>query len=59
MKRIMKHGDIVFGTVGTAGTFGLGTVNLWLGCVAGVLTVGVMAIRLRREWKHRNDPPKE
>jgi hypothetical protein len=55
----MKHGDIVFGTVGTAGTFGLGTVNLWLGCVAGVLTVGVMAIRLRREWKHRNDPPKE
>lgn len=55
----MKHGDIVFGTAGTVGTITLAQINTALAFAAGILTVGVMAIRFRREWKHRNDPPKE
>lgn len=51
----MKHGDILFGTIGTTATFGLTLVNLTLGCIAGVMTVVVMAIKLRKEWKNRNE----
>ena len=54
----MKNGDIVFGTLGTVGTITLAQFNAILACGAGLLTVGVMGLRLRREWKHRNDPPK-
>lgn len=50
----MKHGDIVFGTVGTAGTFTLAQFNTLLGCAAGILTVAVMVFKLRREWIDRN-----
>lgn len=57
--KLMKHGDVIFGAVGTASSFTLGTVNLLLGCTAGVLTVGVMGLRLRREWRHRNRPPED
>ena len=53
--KIMKHGDILFGTIGTSATFGLSLVNLTLGCIAGVMTVIVMGIKLKKEWKHRND----
>lgn len=55
----MKHADIIFGTVGTASTAVLTQVNTVLACIAGVLTVGVMALRFRREWKNRNRPPRE
>lgn len=56
----MKHnGDIIFGTIGTAGTALLSTVNVYLACIAGVFTCLVMALKLRREWLHRNDPPEE
>lgn len=50
----MKHGDIVFGVVGTTSTFGLGTINAVLGCIAGVLTVAVMLFKLRKEYRDRN-----
>ena len=55
MKTNMKHGDILFGAIGTSATFGLAQVNLILGCIAGVMTVIVMGIKLKKEWKHRND----
>ena len=55
MKTNMKHGDILFGAIGTSVTFGLAQFNLILGCIAGVMTVIVMSIKLRKEWKHRND----
>lgn len=55
----MKHGDIVFGAVGTVGTITLTQFNAMLACAAGILTVGVMALRFRREWKNRNQPPKD
>ncbi len=49
-----NHGDIVFGVAGTVGSLGLGTINVMLGCIAGLLTCAVMAVRLRKEWKNRN-----
>lgn len=52
----MKH-DILIGTVGTGATFGLGFLNVALGCIAGALTVIILVLKLRREWLHRNDPP--
>jgi len=55
----MKNVDVMLGTAGTAATFGLGFINVALGCVAGILTVGILALRFRREWIHRNDPPTE
>ncbi len=45
----------MFGAVGTAGTFGLNQINTALGTVAGVLTVTILLLRARREWKRRND----
>lgn len=51
--------DIIFGTAGTALTFGLSAVNVFLGFGAGVLTVLILALKLRREWLHRDDPPTE
>lgn len=50
----MKHGDVLFGAVGTVGTFGLAQFNLLLGCVAGLLTVAVMGMKARKEWRDRN-----
>lgn len=55
----MKQPDLWFGTLGTAGTLTLATVNVFLGCVAGLLTISVMALRLRREWRARKDPPEK
>lgn len=50
----MRHGDIIMGTIGTAGTFTLATFNVLLGCIAGLLTVIVMGFKVRREWRNRN-----
>jgi hypothetical protein len=55
----MKNGDVVFGTIGTAATFILSHFDKALAIAAGLLTVGILALRFRREWIHRNDPPKE
>lgn len=53
----MKNGDVILGAVGTAATFGLNAVNVVLGSIAGALTVAILVLRFRREWRHRNDPP--
>ena len=50
----MNNNDIAFGFIGTSATFGLSQINLVLGCAAGVLTIAVMIIRLRKEWRNRN-----
>jgi hypothetical protein len=55
----MKHSDIVFGTVGTIATFILSHFDKALAITAGLLTVGILILRFRREWIHRNDPPAE
>ena len=51
----MRHGDILFGAIGTSATFGLAQVNQVLACIAGVMTVVVMGIKLTKEWKNRHD----
>ena len=53
----MKHGDILFGARGTSATFGLAQVNQILACIAGVMTIIVMGVKLRKEWKSRNAKP--
>ena len=55
--KIMKHGDILFGAIGTSATFGLAQFNQILACIAGVMTIIVMAVKLRKEWKSRNEKP--
>lgn len=55
----MKHGDIIFGTIGTAATFILSHFDRVLAITAGLLTVGILILRFRREWLHRNDPPND
>ena len=51
--------DIILGTLGSMAAFTLGAINVFLGISAGLLTVGVMGLRFRKEWKNRNQPPKE
>lgn len=50
----MKHFDIQFGFAGGIATITLNQFNSIIACVVGLLTVGVMLLRLRREWKNRN-----
>lgn len=59
--RILKlmKGDVLFGIVGTGVTFGLSQLNLILGCISGVLTIGILIIKFRREFADRNKPPKD
>ena len=57
--KMSKQWDILLGTVGTAGTITLSTINAWLALTAGILTVFVMALRARREWKGRDRPPED
>jgi hypothetical protein len=54
--RMKNHWDWIFGSVGTLGTITLGHVNAALACATGLLTVCVMLLKLRREWKNRNTP---
>lgn len=56
---MQKHWDVYFGVGGTVGSITLGQVNAVLGTVTMILTLGVMALRLRREWKSRNKDPNE
>lgn len=53
----MKHWDAIFATAGMGGT--LAFVNTLLATVIAVLTCTMLALRLRREWRNRNDPPRE
>jgi hypothetical protein len=54
-----KHWDILLGTGGFFGVIKLSTINEVLACVAGLTTVSILIIRLGREWKNRNQPPKD
>jgi hypothetical protein len=49
--------DVVFGFLTSAITFIVSHFNAIIGGCIGVISLGIMLLRLRREWKHRNDPP--
>ncbi len=53
----MKYGDVMFGTVAAIFTYAAGHFNEILAAVVGLVSLCVMLLRLRREWKHRDDPP--
>jgi len=53
----MKHGDVMFGAAGSLATFVASHFNEFLGSAVGLVSLAVMLLRLRREWKHRNDAP--
>lgn len=52
-----KTGDLVFGSIGTCTTFIVGHFDHVLGVIAGLMTIVGLALRIRREWIHRNDKP--
>lgn len=54
---MQKHWDVMFGVGGTASTITLTQVNAYLAFISGVITVFIVVVRARREWKHRNEPP--
>lgn len=49
--------SVLLGTIGTTITFILSNFDKVLAYVAGILTVVLLILKVRREWKHRNDPP--
>jgi len=51
--------SVLLGTIGTAATFILSHFDKVLAIAAGILTVALLLLKLRREWRHRNDPPQE
>lgn len=53
----MKNLDVAIGAV-VAG-FSLAQLNVLIGIICGTITAGILALRLRREWRHRNDPPEK
>ena len=53
----MKHGDVMLGAAGSVATFVASHFNEFLGSCVGLVSLAVMLLRLRREWKHRNEPP--
>ena len=53
----MKHWDAIFATVGMGSTLAL--ANTLLATIIATLTVAMLTLRLRREWRNRNKPPTE
>ncbi len=54
----MNHnGDVILGVGGLVASFSIAQYNALLGAVGLTITVGVMCIRFRKEWKNRNDKP--
>ena len=47
----------MLGAAGSVATFVASHFNEFLGSCVGLVSLAVMLLRLRREWKHRNEPP--
>jgi len=54
MGKVINH-NIILGSIGTASTFLLGHLDYALGVAAGFFTVGILIIRIRKEWRHRDE----
>jgi hypothetical protein len=52
-----KHWDIAFGGTSTVAVITLAQFNQFMACAAGLLTISIL--RLGREWRNRNQPPKD
>ena len=54
-----QYWDVMFGVSGAITTLSLTLVNQLLAFCAGVVTLLILGLRLRREWQHRDKPPED
>lgn len=59
MTYMQKHWDVMFGAGGILTTLTLTQVNQLLALGVGLLTLFVMMLRARREWRSRNKAPED
>lgn len=52
-----ENWDIGFGSGGTFAILSLASINATLAAGCGALTLAILALRLRREWRKRDEPP--
>jgi hypothetical protein len=55
MHQLQKQIDLLFGWLACAATFITTHFNQFLGAGVGLLSLAIMVIRFRKEWRHRND----
>lgn len=59
MKPMLKRNwDVMLGAGGVGASAWIATAHEVLGLAAIGITVFVLILRARKEWKHRDDPPK-
>ena len=54
VKPMSKHWDTIFGTTMAAGTITLAHINTAIGISVGLVSLFIVIIRARKEWKNRN-----
>ena len=54
LTKIINH-NAILGIVGTSASFILSHYDKALAGIAAILTIGILCIRIRKEWRHRND----
>lgn len=52
-----ENWDLGVGGGGTFATISLAGVNAGLAAACGALTLFILALRARREWRKRDEPP--
>lgn len=52
-----ENWDLGIGGGGTFATISLAGVNAGLAAACGALTLFILALRARREWRKRDEPP--
>lgn len=52
-----ENWDIGFGGSGVLAVLSLSNLNAGLAAGCGALTLAILALRLRREWRKRDEPP--
>lgn len=50
-----KYTDVIFGYMASAVTFLAGHINDILALSIGISSLAVMVLRLRKEWRHRDE----
>lgn len=52
-----ENWDIGFGSGATFAMLTLASINTAIAAGCGALTLAILALRLRREWRKRDEPP--
>ena len=59
MTRMFRHWDIASGAGATLAVVKLESFNSGIATMVGVLTVILLSLRVRSEWRNRNKPTKD